>query len=78
MEDEDTRAVRLAGPTAEDIVSDLTGEQLEGIRNRVRASIESIDAGEFKEYDGREGLKKLADRVKARGRKLLAQEASGQ
>ncbi len=78
MEDEDARAVRLARPTAEDIVSDLTGEQLEGIRHRVRAGIESIAAGEYKEYEGREGLKKLADRVKVRGRKLLAQEASGQ
>ena len=78
MEDEDTRAVRLANPTAEDIVSDLTGEQIEGIRHRVRASIESIDAGEYQEYEGREGLKKLADGAKARGRKLLAQEGSGQ
>ena len=30
------------------------------------------------EYEGREGLKKLADGTKARGRKLLAREASGQ
>jgi hypothetical protein len=40
----------------------------------VRASIE---AGKFVEYEGREGLKKLADGVKARGRKLLAREAFG-
>ena len=72
MEDEDARGVRLASPTAEDIVSDLTGEQVEGIRQRVRAGIESIDAGEYREYEGREGLKKLADGAKARGRKLLA------
>ena len=78
MEDEDRRAVRLASPTAEDLVSDLTGEQLEGIRHRVRASIEAIDAGGYREYDGREGLKKLAEGVKAKGRKLLAQDASGQ
>jgi antitoxin ParD1/3/4 len=75
MEDEDTRAVRLASPSAEDIVSDLTAEQLASIRHRVRASIESIDAGEYREYGGHEGLKKLADGAKARGRKLLAQEA---
>jgi antitoxin ParD1/3/4 len=77
MEDEDARAVRLASPTVEDMVSDLTGEQLEGIRHRVRASIQAIDAGEYKVYEGREGLKRLADGVKARGRKFLAQEASG-
>ena len=78
MEEEDARALRLAYPSAEDIVSDLTAEQLAGIRHRVRAGIERIDAGEYTEYEGREGLKKLEDRAKARGRKLLAREASGQ
>jgi antitoxin ParD1/3/4 len=77
MEDEDERALRLAKPTAEDILTDLTEEQLDGIRRRVRYGIEDIEAGKFVEYDGREGLKKLADGVKARGRKLLAQETSG-
>jgi antitoxin ParD1/3/4 len=78
MEDEDQRALRLAKPTVEDILTDLSDEQLADIRQRVRARIEGIDAGKFVEYEGREGLKKLADGVKARGRKLLAQEASGQ
>ena len=78
MEDEEGRALRLARPTAEDILSDLTQEQLEGIRRRVRASTESIEGGEYDEYQGRDGLKKLADGVKARGRRLLAQEGSGQ
>jgi antitoxin ParD1/3/4 len=78
MEDEDERALRLAKPTAEDILTDLTEEQLDGIRRRVRARIEGIEAqGNFLEYEGREGLKKLAEGVKARGRKLLAQEAAG-
>lgn len=76
MEDEDARAVRLAKPTAEDILTDLTAQQLESIRQRVRASIEAVDAGEYTEYDGREGLNKLVDGVKARGRKLLGREAS--
>jgi antitoxin ParD1/3/4 len=76
MEDEDARAVRLAKPTADDILTDLTGQQIEGIRQRVRASIEAIDTGGYTEYDGREGLRKLADGVKARGRKLIAREGS--
>ena len=78
MEDDDARAVRLARPTAEDVLSDLTEEQVEGIRQHVRASIESIERGEYVKYEGRDGLKKLADGVKARGRRLLAQEVSGQ
>ena len=77
MEDEDERALRLAKPSAEDILTDLTEEQLDGIRRHVRASIEGIEAGKFVEYEGREGLTKLADRVKARGRKLLARETFG-
>jgi putative addiction module CopG family antidote len=50
MEDEDTRAVRLAKPSAEDILTDLTEEQLDGIRRRVRAGIESIEARKYTEY----------------------------
>jgi antitoxin ParD1/3/4 len=76
MEDEDARAVRLAKPTAEDILTDLTEQQIEGIRRRVRASIEAIDSGDYTEYEGREGLSKLADGIKARGRKLISQEGS--
>src|SRR5205814_4986538 len=56
MEEADQRALRLAKPTAEDILADLTEEQLNGIRERVRASLTSMDAGEFVEYEGREGL----------------------
>lgn len=78
MEDEDQRALRLVKPTADDILTDLTEEQLDGIRSRVRAGIEAIETGKFVEYQGREGLKKLADGVKARGRKLLVKQASGE
>ncbi len=77
MEDDEARTVRLANPSAEDILSDLTGQQLESIRQRVRSSIDSIAAGEFKEYEGREGLKELADEVKARGRGRLARKDAG-
>jgi antitoxin ParD1/3/4 len=78
MEDDDARALRLAKPTATDILTDLTEEQLDGIRRRVRFSIESIDAGGYSEYEGREGLRKFADGVKARGRKVLVRKTSGQ
>jgi hypothetical protein len=71
----DTRAFRLARPTAEDILTDLTELQLDGIRRRVHAGIEQIEAGEFTEYEGREGLERLAAEVKARGRKLVSQPA---
>jgi antitoxin ParD1/3/4 len=78
MEDDEACAVRLARRTAEDIFSDLTEQQLEGIRQRVRAGLESIERAEYMEYEGRDGLKKLAEGVKARGRKLLARDAPGQ
>jgi antitoxin ParD1/3/4 len=76
MEDEDARAVRLAKPSAEDILTDLTQEQLDGIRRRVRAGIASVEAGKYTEYDGREGLEKLAEQVKASGRKALAEKVA--
>lgn len=76
MEEEDARSLRLAKPSAEDILADLTTEQIEGIRRRVREGIRSIEQGEYREYRGRRGLEKLANEVKARGRKLLAQANS--
>ena len=78
MEDEDDKAIRLARPTAEDLVSDLTGRQLEDIRQQVRASIDSIGAGESTECEGRAGLRMLADEVKARGRRRFARKVSGE
>lgn len=72
MEDADTRTLRLAKPTAEDILTDLTELQLDDIRHRVRAGIEAIAAGEYTEYEGRAGLEQLAEGVKARGRRLMS------
>jgi antitoxin ParD1/3/4 len=77
MEEDESRALRLAKPSAEDILGDLTERQLDSIRRRVIDGIESIENGRFQEYHGREGLQKLADRVKARGRKVLARRAAG-
>ena len=75
MADEDERALNLAAPSVEDLLVDLTQAQMDGIRNRVRASIKAIEAGEFEECEGREGLHRLAEGVKQRGRKLLEQES---
>jgi hypothetical protein len=47
IEDADERALRLAKHAAEDILTDLTGEHIDGIRRRVRASIEGIEAGKY-------------------------------
>jgi hypothetical protein len=57
----------------EDIVKPLTKLQLDGIRRRVLAATEAIKTGKYTEYDGRDDLRRLADQVKARGRKLLSQ-----
>jgi antitoxin ParD1/3/4 len=77
MENEDERALRLAKPSAADILTDLTEEQLTGIRRRVLSGLASIKTGKFVEYEGREGLRELADGIKVRGRKLLDRENSG-
>jgi antitoxin ParD1/3/4 len=64
MEEDDARALRLARPTVDDILTDLTGEQVAGIRGRVRAGLADIEAGNFATYEGRQGLQELADRVR--------------
>ena len=76
MEDEDERAVRLAKPTAEDVLSELTEQQAEGIRRRVLAGIESVEAGKYAEINGRDGLQAMAEGVKARGRRELSRDSA--
>lgn len=71
MEDEDARVLRLSKPAVEDILADLTVQEIETIRKRARAGLESIEDGAYAEYEGRIGLKKLASEVKARGRRAL-------
>ena len=71
MEEEDSKARRLAQPTAEAVLADLNDQQLEEIRARVNAGIAAVDVGRFTEYDGATGLRHLAEKVKARGRKRL-------
>ena len=74
MENEDERALRLAKPSAEDILTDLTEEQLTGIRRRVRSGLASIKTGKFVEYEGREGLKELADGIKSEAENFLIEK----
>jgi putative addiction module CopG family antidote len=73
MEEADQRALRIAAPTVEDVLTDFTANQTEAIRRRVRESIGEIERGEYTVYEGRAGLAKLSAGVKARGRRLLAE-----
>jgi DNA (cytosine-5)-methyltransferase 1 len=67
----------ILGSLLERTHSPISVQQTGSIRRRVREGMEDIKAGRFTEYEGREGLKKLAEDVKARGRKLLAANSSG-
>ena len=49
--------------------------RLESLRRGVRAGFEAVDRGEFSDYDA-SNIRELAERVKARGRKRLAEEAN--
>lgn len=76
MEEEDVKAIRLAQPTADALLADMTGQQIEEIRRRVRSGIQALAAGNYKSYEGPAGLRDLTDGVKARGRKRLTQRTS--
>lgn len=73
MEMEDQRALRLAAPTVEDVLTDMTALQTDGIRKRVLESIAEIERGDYTEYEGRSGLEALAADVVARGLERLKQ-----
>jgi antitoxin ParD1/3/4 len=76
MEEEDAKAIRLARPTAEALIADMTAEQVEAVRRRVRDGIQAIESGKFEAYEGCAGLEDLAGKVKARGRNRLARRTS--
>jgi antitoxin ParD1/3/4 len=76
MEQDDERALRLAAPTIEDVVTNLTAIQTEAIRKRVLEGIGQIERGEFIEVEGRAGLVELTAGIKSRGRRLLQNAAS--
>ncbi|MGH9607564.1 MAG: type II toxin-antitoxin system ParD family antitoxin [Terracidiphilus sp.] len=75
MEQDEQRQMRLAAPTVEDVLTDLTAIQIEGIRKRVLEGIAEIERGEYEEYEGREGLKRLAEDIAARGHERLKRSA---
>jgi antitoxin ParD1/3/4 len=76
MEEEDARALRLAAPSTEDVIADLTEVQIESIRNRVRAGIQDIKKGNFQTYEGHDGLRRLIENVKNNSQKDLQQTTS--
>jgi putative addiction module CopG family antidote len=73
MEEEDQRALRIASPTLEDVLTDLTAIQTDAIRNRILASIDEEEQGLFTDYEGRAGVEALAADVVARGRERFNQ-----
>jgi len=48
-------------------------QRLEALRHDIRSGFDAVERGEFTDYDGGT-VKELADRVKDRGRKRLADE----
>lgn len=69
MEDEEQRALRIGNPTVADVLSDFSAIEKERIRKRVLEGLAEIDRGEYTEYVGRDGLKKLAAEIKEEGRR---------
>lgn len=49
-------------------------QRQDALRRDVRAGFEAVERGEFTEYDAG-NIQKLSNRVKARGRKRLAEDA---
>lgn len=75
MRDEEAKALRVAAPTTADILADLTAVEMEEIHRKVLAAMESVDGGDFVEYRGRDGVTRLMDEVKSRGRKRVRETA---
>jgi hypothetical protein len=55
----------------DDLLSRLTPVQVEGIRERILKGIAEVECGQFTEYVGRAGIRRLAADVGARVRERL-------
>lgn len=71
MQKEEAATLRLATPAAEAILSDLNAAEVGLIRRKVLAGMQSMEAGRYIECDGEEGIRKLIEGVKSKGRKRL-------
>jgi len=67
MEEQKEREAWLAQPAAELILADLASQHFESIRRLVQKRLEGAKIGDFVEYAGRVGLRRLAAGVKSRG-----------
>jgi antitoxin ParD1/3/4 len=76
MQQDEAREARLAKPASGHLIADLGEQQRDSIRQLVRARIESVERGEYTDYVGPDGLRKLVAGVKARGRRLVSRRRS--
>ncbi len=76
MQEEEAREARMAHRAADDILAQLSPEDLALVNRRAREGFAAIERGAYTDYIGRAGLDKLAAEVKARGRKRLARTSS--
>ena len=72
MQQDEAREARLAKPATGNVIADLGEQQRELIRQLVRARVESVERGEYTDYVGADGLRKLMAGVKAQGRRLVS------
>lgn len=71
MQQDDERAERLAAPTVEDVITNLSAAQTEQIRRRVVQGIQDIEEGRFIETKDRQELHAFFADIKERGRRRL-------
>lgn len=75
MQDDEEKTLRLAAPRAEDILADLSATDIDEIRRKVLAGLESIKKGDYVECADDADLKKFIGGVKTRGRQRLRETA---
>lgn len=75
MQEQETAELRIAASATEALLSDLTAVEINLIRQKVLAGIESIEAGRYIDCDGEEGIRKFIEGVKNKGRKRMVRSA---
>jgi antitoxin ParD1/3/4 len=71
MEEEEFRLLRMAAPTAADVLTDFSAFEKERIRTRVLESLVEIERGEYTEIKSQADLDEFFEEIKTRGRRRL-------
>jgi antitoxin ParD1/3/4 len=78
LQDDEAREIRVARTAVDAILAEMSDQERQRTLERAREGFAEAERGEKTDYAGREGLERLGEGVKERGRKLAEKAGSSE